>query len=73
MAYVKKKSTEIKVEVVTHNADAPTEKNGDAIDIAELEEAIAASVRDLAERALQGIPAFENVKQVRITVTAEDN
>ena len=71
MAYTKKKSTEIKVEVIPYeSADNASFAEGE---VDELERTIGENARELVDRTLRDIPSIAGVKQVKITITAEDN
>ena len=67
MAYTKKKSTEIKVEII------PKDDEITDVEIAELEATIAENMRETVERAVRDIPSLATVKQVKISIIAEDN
>ena len=64
MPYQKKKLTCISVEVKT---------NDEKVDVSEIEQSIAESVREVVDVALQDFPSNSDIKQIRISVVAEDN
>ena len=64
MPYKKKKSTVISVDVKTYD---------DNVSVSEIEQSIAENIREAVDASLQDFPSNSAIKQIKISVVAEDN